>query len=140
MDFWPIKKKECCQLVIDDIYMTTNKHHESNLQHIYDFYNTSLLEITNKYNLKKNYQKVLSSMLLDLIFFYDKHEKLSQPYNRKIANHATKYVHKKYDDLIDFNKMSEFIQVYKDEFEQYRAFEFKDQNGIQKSMWLYGNF
>ena len=140
VDFWPIEMKGWCQFIIDDINMTTNKHHNSSLKYIYNHYNTSLLKIANKYNLKKNHQKVLSSMILDLIFFYDNHEKLSQPYNKKIANYATKHVHKKYDDLINFNKMNKFIQEYQDEFEQYRAFEFENQNGTQKLIWLYGDF
>lgn len=140
IDSWPIEMKELCQLVIDDIYMTTNKHHESNLQYIYDFYNNSLLKISKKFDLKKKHHKVLSSMLLDLIFFYDKHEKLLKPYNSQIANFITKHTYKKYDDLIDFNKMDRFTQDHQDEFERYYPFELEDGNGAKKYIMTYGDF
>ncbi len=140
VDSWPIKMKELCQLVIDDICMRTNKHHESNLQYIYDFYNNSLLKISKKFDLKKKHHKILSSMLLDLIFFYDKHEKLSKPYNSQIANFITKHTYRKYDDLIDFNKMDRFTQDHQDEFERYHPFELEDENGAKKYIMTYGDF
>jgi len=140
VDSWPIEMKELCQLVINYINMMTNKHHNSNLQYIYDFYNNSLLKISKKFDLKKKHHKVLSSMLLDLIFFYDKHEKLSKPYNSQIANFITKHTYRKYDDLIDFRKMDSFIQTHKDKFERYHLLETENENGVKEYIITYGGF
>jgi hypothetical protein len=120
--------------------MVTNKHHDSSLQYIYDFYNDKLIKLAKKYRLKKKDQKILSNMLLDLIFLYDKYDKLSKVFNQHFERIYQNYQNKNYKDLIDFDKINTFKIKWRNKFEQYCPFEFEDENGIKKYMITYGDF
>lgn len=113
-----------------------NKNKESTLKYIYDEAKENCALLLKKYKIKSKHQKIIYDMLLDLILFYkDKNEKLSKPYNCTIEEIFQKYQKRNISTILDFDFPVKFIKQYNEYFNQYKPFEFKDENGKKKFMY-----
>lgn len=105
-----------------------NKHQTSTLNYVYEYWKDKVKLILEEYKLTKQEKKIINSMILDLIIFYNdlEEEKLTNPYNKIIreiflANQNKKSIN--FNKSLDMNFEKNFIKKYSSEFNKYRPYK-----------------
>ncbi|MDN5377513.1 MAG: hypothetical protein PWQ42_809 [Sulfurospirillum sp.] len=94
---------------------------KQNLNYLLSDYEKFIDEFANIYNLNKKRVKILHSMIISLVtFFDDKNSKFTKPFNSTFEKYYKQKKKTDIDKALKLNEEINFIQAYQNEFDVYR--------------------